>query len=165
MSGLNISQFKREIVTPVVGMLNLPGDGLARIQLHTGIDLAESGLASLRQSGGGPALGIGQMEEDTHNDIWKTFLSSRPALAQIVRGFMPARFNPNGVDAAGALVESLTYSVAMSCMRFYRSSVLLPPRNSAIAQCHAWKMGYNTPSGAGRVDAEHIALFSQAIAA
>lgn len=165
MSGLNISQFKREIVTPVVMSLNLPGDPIARIQLHVGIPLVESGLRDLRQQNGGPALGLCQMEPATHDDLWQTFLEARPALSQVIRGYLPARFSISGGSASAALTESLAYSVAMSCARFYRSSTPLPLRGDAVAQCQAWKAGYNTGLGSGRVDADHIALFRQAIAA
>ncbi|NHN83679.1 hypothetical protein GOB93_03365 [Acetobacter musti] len=163
MSGLDLSQFKNLIVRPVVVALGLPGDIEARTELHTGIALVESGLSHLQQIGNGPALGVCQMESATHDDTWVNFLYYRPDLASSVRTFIPLRFAQNSVPASSSLIESLSYSVAMAAVRFYRTPVALPARGLAGAQCAAWKAGYNTQAGAGAVDYMHIAAFQKAI--
>lgn len=162
MTGLDVSQFKNLIVRPTVASLALPGDDEARTELHTGIALVESGLSYLRQING-PALGLFQMEQPTHDDIWVNYLHYRPDLAASVRSFVPLRFAQNAVPSAQALVESLAYSAAMSVMRFLRTPIPLPKRGAAADQCSAWKAGYNTEAGAGAVDYMHIALFQKAI--
>lgn len=162
MSGMDLAQFKGSIVAPAIAALGLPGDLTARIQLHTGIALAESGLQYKRQIGG-PALGYCQMEPATHDDCWINYLDSLPGLAAIVLGYLPARFAGHPVGAAEAMVESDAYSVAMAAIRFRRSPIALPAASDAHGQCAAWKRGYNTTLGAGQIDPEHIALFQQAI--
>lgn len=163
MSGLDLSQFKSLIVRPVITALGLPGSVEARTQFHTGIPLAESALTYLAQLRGGPALGVSQVEKFTHDDCWLNYLRSRPTLARVVRGYLPARFVGQAVPDATAMIESLSYSVAISAIRFIRSPVALPPAGNARAQCQAWKDGYNTAGGAGAVDPDHIALFQKAI--
>ncbi|MFT8896257.1 MAG: hypothetical protein ABF968_04760 [Acetobacter sp.] len=163
MNGLDLSQFKSLIVRPVITALALPGSVEARTQLHTGIPLAESALVYLAQLRGGPALGVSQVEKFTHDDCWLNYLQSRPALARVVRGYVPARFIGQSVPDATAMIESLSYSVAISVIRFARSPVALPAQGDARAQCQAWKDGYNTPGGAGVVDVGHISLFQRAI--
>lgn len=161
---LDLSQFKADIVRPVLSALALPGDLEARVQLTTGIALVESGLRYIRQVGG-PALGICQMEPATHYDMWQTFFPSRPDLGHVVSGYLPARFSVGTVASAAALEESLAYSVAMAACRFFRSPVLLPARGDAAAMCAAWKAGYNTSAGKGVCDAARVALFQKAVEA
>ncbi|MFT9325008.1 MAG: hypothetical protein ABF537_12850, partial [Acetobacter sp.] len=60
MPGLDLAQFKALLVSPVLGQLELGGN--AAVNLLTGTALVESGLVWLRQNGGGPALGLWQME-------------------------------------------------------------------------------------------------------
>ncbi|GAJ29744.1 hypothetical protein [Acidomonas methanolica] len=155
-----LADIKRRIIAPVVLDLALPGDDAARVQLHAGIGNVETGFRAKLQAGG-PALGFWQMEPATHDDCWHNWLWARPALAQVVLGYLPARFK--GVPNVGAMIESDSYAVAMSVIRFRRSPVALPPRNDAGAQCTAWKAGYNSALGAGEIDGARIALFQEAI--
>ncbi|MBO1360614.1 hypothetical protein J2D73_12530 [Acetobacter sacchari] len=158
-----LSDLKRYVIAPVVQALDLPGDMIARIQITTGIGNVESGYRAKVQSGGGPAFGFWQMEPSTHDDIWLHYLTARPALAQVVRGYLPARFKSVAIGNARAMIESDAYAAAMTTILIRRSPVALPPRNDALAQCTVWKAAYNTALGAGAVDASRIALFQQAI--
>ncbi|XQZ98796.1 hypothetical protein ACOZ4Y_02380 [Komagataeibacter rhaeticus] len=63
MNGLDLTQFKLGIVAPALDMIGL--GGAAAINLLTGTALAESGLTYVQQNGGGPALGLWQMEPCT----------------------------------------------------------------------------------------------------
>lgn len=158
-----LAAIKTGIVMPVVAALALPGDATARIQLMTGIGNVETAYRTRRQYGGGPALGFWQVEPRTHDDIWRNFLSGRPALAEVARRYLPAACG--GVPMAEAMTESDIYAACMASLVFYRSPAGLPVRDNARAQCAAWKQAYNTAAGAGRVDATHIAAFQAAISA
>jgi len=162
MTGLDLGQLKRDIVAPVCQALALPGDLAARTAFMAGIASVESNAAELEQNGG-PALGLWQMEPTTHDDCWQNFLLARHALGGVCLGYLPARFNGRPVGNAIAMVESLAYACALAAVRFYRSPIALPPFGDPAAMNAAWKAGYNTPSGAGAVDAARIALFQAAI--
>ena len=82
MPGLDLAQVKALLVQPVLAGLGLGGS--AAVHLLTGTALVESGLVWLGQTGGGPALGLWQMEPATHDDCWRNFLAFRPALAATV---------------------------------------------------------------------------------
>jgi hypothetical protein len=160
---LDLSQFKSLIVRPVIHSLPLPGDPVARIELTTGIMLKESGLIWLKQMGGGPAEGLGQMEPVTHDDLWRTFLPYRPDLRAAVMQWLPQKYAQVPIPDTAALIGCAYYAAAMTALRFYRSPVSLPAAGDARAQCAAWKAGYNTAGGKGRIDAATISIFQKAI--
>lgn len=161
MSGL-ISDIKARIILPVLTALALPGDPVARLQLGAGIGNAETGYRTKVQVGG-PALGFWQCERVTHDDVWLRSLPDRPDIARTLLGYLPARFGGRAVGAAEAMIESDAYAAGISAFVFFRSPVPLPPRDDPVAQCRAWKAGYNTSAGAGTVDDAHVALFRAAI--
>ncbi|CAP57502.1 hypothetical protein [Gluconacetobacter diazotrophicus] len=161
MTGL-ISDLKARIILPVLTALALPGDPVARLQLATGIGNAETGYRTKVQSGG-PALGFWQAEPATHDDVWLRSLPAHPDIGRVLLGYLPARFGGRPIGAAEAMVECDAYAAGVAAVVFFRSPVPLPPRDDPVAQCAAWKRGYNTALGAGAVDRAHIALFQQAI--
>ncbi|MCK9821326.1 hypothetical protein [Komagataeibacter oboediens] len=159
MTGLNLPQFKAEIVVPTLNAIGLGGD--AAVNLLTGTALVESSLVYLRQVNG-PALGPWQMEPFTEHDIWITFLPD-PRLGSLKTTMqaMLARDMPH----TDQLITNWRYACAMARLKYYRSPDPLPAANDAPGQAHTWKRIYNTSLGAGDVDASHIALFQQAIEA
>jgi len=169
--GLDPKQFHEYVLLPVLRYLS--ADSQAARALLLGTALKESGgLTYLHQLGNGPALGLFQMEPFTHDDIWKTFLRYKPALAQKIRELAAAQ--PAGIrvdsangdnltfPAAGNLIGNMFYATAMSRMRYFRVSEALPAANDSRALCAYWKKHYNTSGGAGDiVEAEHY--FAKAV--
>jgi len=87
--GSNPQGFVDEVITPVLNGLGLDsGNTRAPIELLLGTAIQESHLAARVQYGGGPALGLFQMEPNTHNDVWNNFLKYRPNLASAVQAFL-----------------------------------------------------------------------------
>lgn len=159
MPGLDLAQFKALVVRPVLAQPGFGGD--AALNLLTGTALVESGLVWLRQNGGGPALGLWQMEPATHDDCWRNFLEFRPALAATVRRMGGAAC---GVGSAGLLVGNLAYACAMARVVYMRAPCVLPaPAESAWLSAYHKKY-YNTALGAADSQ-RNAALFAQAIAA
>lgn len=156
MPGLYLRQLKAEIVRPVLTALDLASE--AAVNLMTGTASAESECVYLRQLGGGPALGIWEMEPQTHDDVWVNFLNTHLAFAIPIR-----RMVTTDIPRVQQLVSNLRYACAMARIRYYRSSLLLPAATDAIGLCRYWKTVYNTAQGAGAVDATHIAAFQAAI--
>ncbi|GBQ28447.1 hypothetical protein AA12717_2955 [Gluconacetobacter sacchari DSM 12717] len=152
------------VLVPVLALLDLPGDQTARRQLMAGIGNVESGYRARRQVGG-PALGWWQVEPATHDDLCRNWLPYHPALAAITRSLLPARYGGVLIGSAQAMVENDEYAACIGSLVFFRSAAPLPPRDDPVAQCAAWKRGYNTVLGAGAVDPQHVAAFAAAIAA
>lgn len=107
----------------------------------------------LRQEGGGPALGIWQMEPATHDDCWMNFLVYHPELAAAGRKLAGV------LDVTQPLATELEtnplYAAFMARVRLYRAKGALPPAGDLDGQAAYWKLNYNGP-GKGTTD-EYVA--------
>ncbi|WP_130731998.1 hypothetical protein [Komagataeibacter xylinus] len=158
-----LADLKARVIAPTLAFIGLGGQ--AAVNLLAGIALAETGCRVLVQEGGGPALGLWQMEPFTHDDIWATFLPA-PRLSSIRARLLALQAGwPVGSDRATQLVGNLPYACAMARLKCYRAPDPLPGADDAAGQCRFWKTNYNTALGAGDVDPQHVALFAQAIEA
>lgn len=159
MSGLDLSQLKSLIVRPTLSALGLGSE--SAVNLLTGTVLAESGGIWLKQVGGGPALGLWQMEPFTHDDCWTNWLRfpAQSKAATVIRGMLG-----NKEPDASYLVSNLRYACAMARIKYYRATPPLPHATDAAGLSAYWKTHYNTASGAGDASA-NVALFQKAIAA
>lgn len=101
----------------------------------------------LRQIGGGPALGVFQIEPDTEKDIWLNFLRFNPNLTAKIKAL-------TGIDGPdmSALEGDLRYQTVMARLVYYRISKPLPGIDDLPGQAQYWKKYYNTLHGAGTVD-------------
>ncbi|WP_281855894.1 hypothetical protein [Litoreibacter halocynthiae] len=137
------------VIEPTVSHLSKIPFQIAAPQLMLGIALHESGgLKHRRQIGGGPALGLFQMETRTHNDIWNNFLRYRTDLADQVRALRAL----DGSPRASEMISDDIYAAAMCRVHIYRYSPNLPGRGEIKAQAKIWKQHYNTVLGAGTID-------------
>lgn len=163
MSGLNVTQVKTFIIRPTLALLPERWNSEAAVNLLAGTFLVESGGEYIAQLGGGPALGVCQMEPVTHNDCYATFLNY-PEQAELRKAVM-GLLAPNPASPLDQLPGNLFYAFAMARVRYIRAPEALPSAADAVGLAGYWKAVYNTAGGAGAVDASHIALFQQAIAA
>ena len=101
-----------------------------------------------RQIGGGPALGIVQMEPNTFCDIIDNYLDYRPhiwnRIAQISGVLSP---NPND------LVNNDKLAICMCRIQYYRQKEAIP--KDLVGWARFWKKHYNTHLGKG-TEAEFI---------
>lgn len=141
---LSVKQFRVDIVRPV--LLHLEMWSKAAENLMVGTALQESGLTYLRQVGGGPALGVFQMEPKTHDDIWKNYLMFRAKILLRVNDYK------NLSPSENMLIGNLNYATAMARVHYYRRSEPLPDADDIESLGEYWKYFYNTPAGAGTVE-------------
>lgn len=134
--------FRRHVIRPTLRRLKLHSDAAEALLLGTAI--TESGLEALVQRGGGPALGVYQVEPATHDDIWRSFLAYRPPLAarvaMLVAGLRPSR---------AQLVWNLAYATAMARLVYLRRPPPLPPADDIAGLAAYWKAHFNTVAGKG----------------
>lgn len=148
MYGLDVDQFRRYIVEPTletIDMADRTGENLV-----LGTALKESKLIYLKQLGNGPALGLFQMETATHDDIWRTYLNSRPALVAKLKPIIPD-YAYLDFPPSVALQWNLAYATAMCRIKYLRAPAALPS-NEPLALAEYWKRWYNTADGKGEVD-------------
>lgn len=153
-TGLDLNQFNEYVIEPTLEELGLYS--VAAAQLVLGTCIQESRLRYLKQLGGGPALGVVQMEPATHHDIWRNFLAYRPTLTARVREIAGVEHPP-----AQMLIGNLWYAVAMCRVHYRRVRAALPTAGDIDAQAQYWKRYYNTSAGKGTVE-QYIANWRKA---
>lgn len=154
-TGLDVGQLKYDIVQPTLTAIRL--DGSAAVNLLTGIALAESRAAYLRQLTG-PALGLWQMEPATEADCWTNFLHA-PAQADLaarIRTLMSPE------PSLMQLVGNLRYACAMARVKLFRAPAPLPAATDAAALSAYHKQFYNSALGAANAGSNRV-LFQAAI--
>jgi hypothetical protein len=150
VSGMQ-AQDKRSLARSVLveairpALTTLAAGGLAPEQLLLGTGIQESLLIHRQQLGGGPALGLFQMESATHDDCWNNFLKFRKGLADKVTRTL----NPEQKARAAAMKVNDRYAAAMCRVRYMRVAAALPAANDIEGMANYWKEHYNTPLGAG----------------
>lgn len=152
---LDPSHFKREIIGPALRWLGLYSPNAEALVLGTA--LQESNLRFLRQLGGGPGLGLFQMEGKTHDDIWRNFLSYRRELAQKTRELA---LSDAAIPQADELIWNLRYAAAMVRLHYFRVPEPLPEAGDVAGLSQYWKRYYNTERGRG-TPAEFAHKFEQ----
>ena len=139
-------EFTEEIIRPT--LMELGAHTIAAERLLLGTAIAESNLVYRRQLGGGPALGLFQMEPATHQDIYDNYLRYNQDREQQVLAFLSS---PRA-DRLEELVENDRYACAMARMHYLRRRERLPRSNDLDGQAAYWKRYYNTRLGAGTVE-------------
>lgn len=114
-------------------------------QLVLGTAAVESRLKFIRQVGGGPALGLWQIEPDTYDDYWDSYLKYRPTIAETVLTALGYPEKP----PAERLISDLMLGAIMCRIHYRRKKPALPNYADVWSQAAYWKEHYNTIHGAG----------------
>ena len=128
------------------------------VNLLMGTAAQESRLGTyIHQLGGGPALGIFQMEPDTEKDIWINYISYRKPLEGRIA-------DTTGRRGPGPWLElDLAYQIAMARIHYLRVPESLPDPDDIAALAQYWKLYYNTSLGDGSED-EFVANYNRYVA-
>ena len=104
----------------------------------------ESNLGQfIRQKGGGPALGIFQMEPSTYLDIWNNYIKYGKC----------KNIKYMYYEHGSANIEwDMKHAILMARVHYLRVSEPLPPADNIVALAGYWKKYYNTKLGKGTVD-------------
>lgn len=138
---IDLVQFRDLIVIPALDVIGL--NSASAVELLLGTAIQESDARYLKQIGGGPALGLFQMEPATYDDIWENYLMHRPDLAKRVSALTRYPSNPN------ELVGNLWFAAAMCRVHYRRVPEPLPDAGDVEGMAAYWKEHYNTHLGAG----------------
>jgi hypothetical protein len=106
----------------------------------------ESNLGEyIRQKGGGPALGIFQMEPLTHDDHWDHYIK--------YHAYLPAIFKAFYVDPHHILLEyDLRYAIIMARIHYLRDREPIPPAKDVEGLARYYKRVWNTYLGKATVE-------------
>lgn len=133
----------RAIIIQTLKELDLHSESAVNLLLGTAAQESRLGTY-LHQIGGGPALGIYQMEPATERDIWKNYLDYRPKiLSKVTR--VSGLIRPRSLHLTGNLI----YATVMARLHYYRAPGQLPDADDTPGLAEYWKQHYNTPAGKG----------------
>jgi len=146
-----IKQLRDRIIRPTLESINSWSPVAEALLLGTAAQ--ESHFKYYVQLGGGPALGIYQMEPATFRDIWDNYLKYRPVLNARARMWahtsnVPGATRPDPEE----MVWNLRFATVMCRMHYMRVPSPLPEKISPVQLGRYWKQFYNTPLGKGTVD-------------
>lgn len=110
-------------------------------QLILGTAAQESGLKWLRQLGSGPALGLYQIEPATFQDLWDSYVTYRPPLADLIGSLAVDH------EDESELIWNLQYATAICRCIYYRKKGVIP--TDLQGQSTFWKVNYNSTFGKG----------------
>lgn len=139
-----LDDLRDRVVAPVLDRLGMRSPAAENLLLGTA--LVESWTVALAQDGGGPALGIYQMEPATHDDAI-AWLARRPDTAPLVlihRAPQP--------DPRAQLATNLAYATAMCRIQYWRRPEPLPAADDVAGLAAYWKRFWNTAAGRGDPD-------------
>ncbi len=152
---MNVQQLQELVVRPTLKEIGLHSE--AAEQLVIGTICQESRCEYIKQLGNGPALGLIQMEPNTHDDIWRNYLVYNPYLKPKVKDLISVRSRREAqeksprsfVPSATELIANLKYAVAMCRIHYLRVPEPLPNAGDIMALAEYWKKHYNTVHGKG----------------
>ncbi|HCH5589157.1 TPA: hypothetical protein NKZ51_004509 [Vibrio parahaemolyticus] len=158
---MDAKQLLTLVVRPTLKKLKLHSQ--AAEQLIVGTIYQESDANFLKQVGGGPALGVIQMEPATYKDIWDNYLAYKRKLAnQITELASMESLDEDMRPHVTQLITNLAFAVAMCRTHYLRKKPPLPKAGDIEGLAKYWKEHYNTPKGAGKVE-EFIDKFPREI--
>lgn len=142
---LDIQYFKDLIIVPTLKSIDLYSESAVNLLLGTAVQ--ESRLIYLKQNGGGPALGLFQIEPETFNDIYYRYLKreDKKELMEKVQKFTTEQ------NIRDQVIGNIPFSVAIARIRYLMVPEPLPDFDDVHALARYWKSFYNTQNGSGKI--------------
>lgn len=125
-----------KVIVPTLTAIDLDSSAARTILLGTCAQESRMGEYR-RQIGGGPALGIFQVEPATAADTWDNYIMFRPALRKAVGILL------GDGDRIAALEHNDIYSCAIARIIYRRAPTPLPDSNDLDAQAAYYVRWYN----------------------
>jgi len=134
---LDIQNFKQLVIVSTLKDVDLYSESAANLLLGTAIQ--ESRLTYLKQKGGGPALGLFQIEPATLNDIYYRYLK-RDDKKELLGRVQQFTTTNNILDQ---LVSNIPFAVLIARIRYLMSPEPLPAYDDLDSLAAYWKAHYN----------------------
>lgn len=127
------------------GLRNIASDDAVELLLLTAAQESHLGRY-LWQMSSGPALGVFQVEPNTHTDIYLNYLRFKPGVIRAV-----VHFKAEQLSARDNMKGNLAYQIVIARLVYYRIPRGLPSGKDVLAMANYWKTFYNTYLGKGTV--------------
>ena len=121
------------------------------VQLLLMLAAYESNMGKFIKQVGGPALGIFQMEPETHDDIWKNFILGNKSVNFAVAKFLPSTHSlTKKSDGSELLATDIRYATVMARAFFMRFKEPIP--DSDYDKARYAKYYWNTEAGKATIN-------------
>jgi len=142
---LDIQNFKNLILVPTLKAVGLYSQSAVNLLLGTAIQ--ESRLTYLKQKGGGPALGLFQIEPATLDDIYNRYLKreDKKELLGRIWQFTTAQ------DVREQVIGNIPFAVVIARVRYLMVPEALPAYDDLDGLGKYYKKYFNSQKGAGTV--------------
>ncbi|MFN0043743.1 MAG: hypothetical protein ACKVSF_11100 [Alphaproteobacteria bacterium] len=147
---MNPHEFRAEIVDPALRLLDLHSPAASNLLLGTA--LVESNLVYRRQKGGGPALGLFQIEPTTFDDIYRRYLPRQTSWLGSVNTLLRPYDMP-----IEQLVDNDRFACAIARLKYRMARPPLPLADDIEGLAAYWRLHYNA-GGKGTVE-RFVALY------
>lgn len=134
-------QFRDLVIKPILGKLNLYSFDIEELLIFTMANESNGGTY-LRQCKG-PALGVYQMEPNTHFDIWQNYIRLNLKLGMA----LAYHLNAHQSNDYERLITDLSYATVMARIHYLRVKAPVPNKEDTPAIYAYYKQYYNTPAG------------------
>ena len=137
----------RELITDVLDYHGLYSPEATELLMLTAAQESHCGRY-IKQVGGGPALGIFQMEPASHRDLWDNFLIYRDGLAGMLR-----EYGINKGNFSAHLRGNIPYQIIVARLFYYRFPEAIPsdPEDIKALACY-YKKYWNTEAGKATIE-------------
>lgn len=125
------------------GLRNIASDDAVELLMLTAAQESHLGRY-LWQVGNGPALGVFQVESNTHEDIFMNYLRFKPPVIDAV-----CHFKAEQLSSKDNMKGNLAYQVVIARLVYYRVPKRLPKKEDVDGMADYWKNFYNTHLGKG----------------
>ena len=109
---LDAKQLRELVIRPALMEIELWSEAAEELVLGTAI--VESRLSFIKQLGSGPALGLWQIEPDTHRDVYRNFLEYREGVYDQVMSL-----SAPGQTFEENLTSNMQYGAAICRLCYY----------------------------------------------
>lgn len=133
-------QLRIHIIRPVLQRIGYWSESAENLLLRTAAQ--ETNLGRYWRQTNGPALGMYQLEPDTHTDLWHNYLRYKEDLSKIVQAFLSPNFTPEE-----QLVFNLGYATAIARTIYLRVPEPLPDAGDISGMANYYKRVWNTSRG------------------
>lgn len=151
---LNVLQLRELIIRPCLEKLNKWSPAAEELMILTCAQESRGGTYVKQIEG--PALGIYQMEPETHDDLWNTYLSHHPELSYPILNYL----GYSRIPSSNTLLFNLGYATMMARVRYLVASEAIPSSKDIPALAAYWNEHYNRNPDKG-TDEEAILAYNK----
>ncbi len=143
---LHLPDLRDYVIIPTLKAMGMYSASAVNLLLGTAIQ--ESKLTYLKQIDG-PAMGIYQMEENTHIDLWENYINNKYKINNVLEDMFGETISWTYDNFM--LYGDLNYATALARTHYWRRPEPLPDKDDVEGLAKYWKKFWNTEKGKGTI--------------